>query len=318
MTHRPNRPCYSNAPIRDCTKLAEVLELSLPQLIALAANANQLYLSKPQKKKDGSLRETWDAQPQLKSVQELIKVRILARTRYPLYLQGGIRDPDFPRDYARNAALHVGATLLINEDIQDFFPSTSADIVYDVWRNFFRFPDDVSLCLTQLTTKDSALPQGAKTSSYLANLAFWRDEHELVSYFERKGCVYSRLVDDITISSSNRLSSSEMSSIIAIIYRFLRRHGYHAKRGKHSISSSGRSMRVNGLLVNRKVSLTIPERSRIRSQVQHAKNNARVSTNFGNRTFRSAMGKAAQLKRFHREQGDRLLDDLRLLRHKAK
>lgn len=42
------------------------------------------------------------------------------------------------------------------------------------------FSDDVAEILTMLTTKDGGLPQGAVTSSFLANLVFWDYEPSLV------------------------------------------------------------------------------------------------------------------------------------------
>ena len=80
------------------------------------------------------------------------------------------------KSYRTNAALHAGAKIVICEDVEGFFPSTSAARVYDIWRYFFGCTDTVGELLTKLTTKEGALPQGAITSSYLANLAFWRDE----------------------------------------------------------------------------------------------------------------------------------------------
>lgn len=107
MTPDPNRPFYRFAPVRDLNTLAEALETTRPQLERLARKADQMYSAVMKTKKDGSPRRTWNAHRQLKRTQELIKVRFLARVIYPLYLQGGIKDPEHPRDYARNAAIHA-------------------------------------------------------------------------------------------------------------------------------------------------------------------------------------------------------------------
>lgn len=125
MPPNPLKPFYRHAPILDLDTLAEVLELSRSQLDRMARSADRSYRCSPQKKKDGSERITWDAHRQLKAAQHLIKERILAQVSYPLYLQGGIRDRDNPRDYARNAGIHAGSACVINEDISDFFPSTT-------------------------------------------------------------------------------------------------------------------------------------------------------------------------------------------------
>lgn len=192
MSPNPLRLFYKHAPIRDLDTLAEVLEVAPPKLERLARNADRMYRPVPKKKKDGTVRMTWNAFRQLKAVHQLIKVRILAKATYPLYLHGGIRDRENPRDYARNAGIHAGQACVINEDIADFFPSTIPRQVRDIWEHFFRFSPDIAVCLTSLTTRRGELPQGAKTSNYLANLVFWRQEHELVLHLKALGWTYSR------------------------------------------------------------------------------------------------------------------------------
>ena len=110
-------------------------------------------------------------------------------------LQGGIYDSTNPRDPVRNAELHVGRKILIKEDIKSFFPSTSSDLVVSVWHSLFGFSHEVSRCLTALTTLNGQLPQGAKTSTFLANLVLWKNEPDLVAYLRSNGLQYSRYID---------------------------------------------------------------------------------------------------------------------------
>ena len=152
-------------------------------------------------KPDGSIRQTFDAFTPLKNIHRRIKLKIFSHVVFPNYLTGSLKG----RDYKTNAALHAGSRIVICEDIGQFFPSTRAPVVHDIWKNFFGFSDDVADCLTRLTTKDGALPQGAITSSYLANLAFWRDEPQIQAYLARLGVTYSRYVDDLALSSKRLL-----------------------------------------------------------------------------------------------------------------
>lgn len=312
MKRNPNKLFYRFAPVRDLDTLAEALELSRPQLERLARRADRMYSPVIKKKKDGSPRKTWNAHRQLKAAQELIKARFLAKAVYPLYLQGGIRDPEHPRDFARNAGIHSGQACVINEDVADFFPSTTADQVRQIWNNVFRFAPDVSECLTRLTTRRGWLPQGAKTSNHLANLVPWRDEHELVRHFASQGFRYSRLTDDISVSSSRPLSLVEKSTIVSAIYAFLRRNGYWPNRKKHFIFNRGKSMRVNNLVVNRRPALPRKERSAIRGlvhhtiQALHAGRPAEASL-----SLPRVVGKVGKLKRFHPRAGRRLGERLK-------
>jgi hypothetical protein len=294
MSRNPLSAFYSRGPIKDLAKLAEVLDLSTESLLQAAKSAERSYSFVPQRKKDGSLRETWNARPLLKSIQQRIKTRILAQAWYPLYLQGGIRDRKNPRDYAQNAAIHAGQKSIINEDIADFYPSVRSSQVFAIWREFFRFGEDVSETLTSLTTRKGVLPQGAKTSSYLANLAFWRTEPEFVRHVHSLGYRYSRLADDVTISSPNVMTNEEKSAVMSRLYTFMKREGFRPKYRKHTIHGAHQRMLVNNLVVNVRAALPIEERKRIR-RIVYLSSRASVS----DVPMAHVKGKLGKLSRFH-------------------
>lgn len=301
------KPFYKHAPIRDLDTLADVLELSRSQLDRMARSANQSYRCSPQKKKDGSERITWDAHRQLKTTQHLIKERILAQVSYPLYLQGGIRDRKNPRDHARNAGIHAGSACVINEDISDFFLSTTAAQVRAIWLRVFRFSPEVAECLTALTTRYGEMPQGAKTSNHLANLAFWNDEHEFVRHLAVKGLTYSRLTDDITVSSRHPLSRELKSEVVSKIYTFIKRNGYRPNYRKHAIFEHNERMLVNNLVVNERPALTREERSAVRSLVHKAVKMVTLGSDSVELFSRNHVsGKVGKVKRFHPRTGQLL------------
>lgn len=315
MLMNPLRPFYRHGPIRDLDTLAEVLEISRAELERLASRANRMYRPIPQKKKkDGSVRMTWDALRALKAVHQLIKVRILAKADYPLYLQGGIRDRQNPRDYARNAGMHAGQACVINEDIADFFPSTTPDQVRDIWEHFFRFPPKVADCLSRLTTRRGELPQGAKTSSYLANLVFWRTEYEIVRHLNSMGLTYSRLVDDITVSSPKPLSRQEKSEVMSIVYSFVKRSGYTPKYRKHDIFDRNERMLVNNLVVNVRPALQSRERQAVRGLVHRVVKTSTASEGVSSDvSLAHVKGKVGRVKRFHPRAGSKLASKLRVV-----
>lgn len=303
-------PCYRGAPVRTLETLAAALELSRPQLDALASNASRMYSYCPQKKKDGTPRDTWDAYAQLKQVHELLNRRFLSQVQYPRYLQGGIRDRAQPRDYVRHVGFHAGAQCVVALDIADFFPSITDGHVFDIWRRFFRFEEVVATVLTRLTTKDLMLPQGAKTSSYLANLVFWEGESSLVNRFESMGWTYSRLTDDICISKRAHPKHGEETFICRMAIGFVHAHKFSVKRRKLEVHRRNRKIELNSLSANDKPGLPKDERGRIRSQVQKLKylirNNEPVELKF----VRSTVGKLAKLKRFHPADAERLAKTL--------
>lgn len=290
-------PSYSQRRVGTLQALHVPLGLSYTDLQELTENADELYRVKRVTKPDGSIRITYDALEPLKEVHRRIKSQILDHVNYPPYLTGSIKGSD----YKVNAALHARARIVINEDISGFFPSTSADRIFDIWRNFFGFSEEVARCLTQLTTRCGELPQGAITSSFLANLVFWRDEPTLHAKFAAEGLVYSRYVDDIAVSSKTFLTNEAKTNVIRQVYGMLLKHGYRAKRAKHEIATSAHRMTVTKLAINKKPGLEKSKRSKIRAAVHAIER--RISQgetlSFERGPYAQAMGQVLHLERFH-------------------
>jgi hypothetical protein len=305
-----NRPSYSRGPVRTLATLAETVGLTEPQLRALANNANTMYRAAPQVKKDGSVRETWDAYPQLKEVHAKLNVRFLKQVSYPMYLQGGIRDRASPRDYVRHVNFHAGSKCVIALDIQDFFPSITEKMVVDIWRNFFRFSEQVADMLATLTTKNGVLVQGARTSNYLANLVFWRNERWLVEQLAAQGWTYSRLTDDITLSKRTIATSMEVAEVLAFTVNFLRSHSFQLKRSKLRVHRTWHRMELNGLVANVRPSLSKTERARIRAEVTNLANAIHTPPRCELSPAPSTLGRLGKLKRFHPREAASLTQKL--------
>lgn len=296
---------YKYRAIGNLDTLAKMLRLTTPQLRRLAENADRLYRPGPRfQKSDGTFRETWNAMPQLKGAQGCIKRLILARVDYPNYLQGGLMG----RDYKQNAGIHKRSRIVINEDIESFFPSISTDAVFDIWRHFFHFPDPVAQCLTKMTTKNGQVPQGARTSTHLANLVLWRSEDKLNDQYRQRGIRYSRFVDDISVSAQHNIPAQEKTNIVGAIVGMLAKHSLIAKRSKHAIMTRGQSMRVNKLVVNRSAGLTKKDRLRIRAAVHEVEQLAQngADSHELHSSYLRVAGRVAMLKRFHPARGQKL------------
>ena len=241
-----------------------MLQISIEQLDALERDADNLYRIVEKRKKNGSTRICYNAQPALKEVQGRIKGRILRQVLYPSYLTGGLPH----RDYVENARVHTSPRVMVNDDIEDFFPTTSDGIVFDTWRHLFHFPKDVARTLTRLTTRRGGLPQGARTSSYLANLAFWAVEPEVVAKLCSMGFSYTRYVDDITISAQKDQSRHQLGLAVALVHSMVKRYGFRFGPSKHRLTHAGTRMEVTGLVVSdAKAGVTKAKHSAVRAFV---------------------------------------------------
>ncbi len=307
MVQENKKVCSKTPPIAKIESLASILSIGENELLDISKNIDTLW--KPGKllyKKNGEPRPTLDAKLPLKKLHEEIKNRLLKQFPYPEYLLGGIEDKMSPRDYKRHAEIHSGKSILVNEDVKGFFPNSSRDVVKVIWKNLFRCTPEVAAILTEITTLNGSLPQGWKTSGYLANLVFWDVEPDLVRRFSKRGLSYSRFVDDITVSSKTKIGKSSKMFVVNEIYRMLFSTGYSPKRSKHEIVSNNNRMEVTGLTVNADhPTLSKTEQNNIRAMVHKCECHAKCDRTslVYKKLWDSTSGKVGTLTRFNAPKG---------------
>lgn len=232
---------------------------------------------------------------------------------------GGIADPINPRGCKQHAAIHCGKKILIAEDIADFFPSTTTKVTRNIWQYLFNYTSEVANLLTRLTTYQGCLPQGWKTSGYLANLAFWDKEPSLVQVLEENGFAYSRFMDDVTVSSRSRITNLQKTSVISKVYKMLYSKGYAPKRKKHEIFTRNRAMSVTGITVNsNKPTMHQKQQDKIRAMVHKlelAFSGKRSSPDY-EKSWNNVSGHVSHLSRFNKNRGMKYRERLRAIKPK--
>ncbi|KIQ36882.1 MULTISPECIES: reverse transcriptase family protein [Pseudomonas] len=325
-------PFYPHSPIHSVKALARALGEPAERLLALAQRSSRLYRYVPQTKKDGvTPRHTYDAYEPLKTIQRKIVDRMLCKVIYPAYLHGGIKDAKLPRSIYSNARVHIGAKTVVLQDIADFFPSITTEHIHRVFVGLFQFSPDVATLLASLVTRDGQVPQGASTSSYLANLVFWDIEPALVKRFAAQGMAYSRFADDITVSSKTRISPTTTTQIIAAVTWMLGQKGCLQKRSKLHVRKRGQalitgdkvdSVTVTGLVVNGSIP-ALPKRARLAIRAAVKQLEDRFEGNSGQlsaedeKEVRRVMGRIGRLIACGHPEGQRLKARVRVLLARA-
>lgn len=169
-------------------------------------------------KKTGGTRQISAPMPQLKKAQRWILDAILKPA-----LAKQVHDDAHgflpERSIVTNARPHVGKDVLINIDLQDFFPSILYPRVRGVFRNL-GYSDAMSTLLALLCTElpvneatldgkryfvaagTRHLPQGAPTSPAITNLLCRKLDRRLHGAAASLGFVYTRYADDLTFSTT--------------------------------------------------------------------------------------------------------------------
>ncbi|PUW09493.1 RNA-directed DNA polymerase [Cronobacter sakazakii] len=159
-------------------------------------------------KSDGTSRIVYKPHYKIKKVQRKINSRIFRKlVVWPDFLFGSVpNDNDdedsIKRDYVTCASLHCGAKSILKIDIRNFFDNIHRELVSDIFSGFFKCKSTALDYLVDFCTKGDFIVQGALTSSYIASLCLYDKETHVVRRARRKGLTYTRLVDDITISST--------------------------------------------------------------------------------------------------------------------
>jgi len=304
----------TNQSISTQKTLSVALSLDLPTLLqAVNLPPEMKYVQDKRPKADGTERIIHKPHHLVRLAQRRINRRIFRSIiSWPVYLYGSIpnhRDElgqEISRDYIACAAQHCGAKSLLKMDVKDFFSNVHESVVYEIFNNFLSFPPDVAKLLTELCTFDGHLVQGALSSPYLANLALFDLETNVVRRLNQKGLVYTRYVDDITVST--KLANYDFSFAKRIIENMLTDKGLPVNSSKTKILySSTTPLTVHGLRVCfKEPRLPADEVRKIRAAVKNiekisAEKNYR-NTHAYRHDFNRCMGRVNKLGRVGHKQ----------------
>lgn len=154
--------------------------------------------NKPKTYLDGTIKERIIRPPKtkLKLIQSKIKFRILSKIELPHNIHGSVKK----KSNITNAKPHQGNKYVFVTDLKDFFPSIKSKKVHALFIDL-GYNKQFALYMTKLTTWKGEVPQGAPTSSYIANLFFLKTDYELINLCDENNITYTRYVDDLTFSS---------------------------------------------------------------------------------------------------------------------
>ena len=189
----------------------------------------------------------------LKDIQKRIHKNILNQLAIPEYAHGGIKK----KDNIKNARKHQGKKYIFTTDLKDFFPSISHKQVFEMYRAF-GFSPTVSRTLTQLTTYKGRIPQGAPTSSIVANLVFVKTGKKLQEFATKNQITFTSFVDDLTFSAP-----SDFKDICPFIITVLQQDGFRISHSKTNYKT--KNPVVTGIVVKNN-NLSLPESFKIKLQ----------------------------------------------------
>lgn len=317
----------SNQVISNVNNLCRTLGMSRKEIESLVNMSDDELYFKPKVKafkKDGSERLIRCPNQQLRVVQGKINNRIFKELiDWPEFIYGSVPNPDDlsadafleGKDYVSCAYKHCGSKSILKIDIEDFFSNVHEYHVKQLFEKLFKYDSEVASYLTRLCCYKSSLVQGALTSSYIASLIFWDVERNVVARLARKNLVYTRLVDDITISS--KISKYNFSHADRIVSDMLLIKDLPINdKKKKTLYSSTDPLTVHGLRVSFKSPrLPSDEIRRIRASLQALEklsSEPAYRTSFGYRKdYFRCLGRVNKLARVKHEKHRLMMNRLK-------
>ncbi|MCC5639133.1 reverse transcriptase family protein [Nostoc sp. CHAB 5844] len=269
-------------------EIAAAMEISFDRLRFLVFNSKNSTVShyihfKTAKKTEGE-RIISAPLPDLKRTQHWILKNILQKIGIHDAAHGFCRD----RSIVTNATPHVGAEVIINIDLQDFFSAISYQRVKGLFQSF-GYSSSIATIFSLLCTtpavaerdldgkadfvklKQRLLPQGSPASPAITNIICGSLDDLLSAIAQKSGFTYTRYVDDLTFSTSGE-SIKYISNIIQQTQSIVSDEGFTINSEKTRILRNSQQQEVTGIIVNEKINISRKKLKNFRAtlyQIEH-------------------------------------------------
>lgn len=185
-------------PLHSWRQLERVSGLTRVEIRTAAATANDAYLEwqVPKPGNSGKIRHIEAPDSRLMYVLRRIDRDLMRTVTLPESMLGGVRG----KSIIDNAHRHANCRELLTIDVKDYFPSLTTHAVRRAVKRVFGAADDIADALAALMTRNGHVPQGAPTSTSIANLCMLPVEARLAEIGQGHGLTHSIWVDDIAFS----------------------------------------------------------------------------------------------------------------------
>ena len=330
LTRWQDSPPKDVPPIATVGALRELLRIASPRQLGYLLLASDKdggpYHTFSIPKRSGGSRLICAPKPQLRDVQRKIYDAILKQVETHDAAYGFVPG----RSTVANAAVHVGAKVVLKFDLENFFPTIHyyrimglfASLGYPVGNAKFATSDSsnqVAPVLARLCsyTEDSRawggaglLPQGSPTSPAISNLICRRLDARLHGLVVGKSGTYTRYADDLTISFKNEIPN--VGKLRWWVDQICHQEGFFVNQAKFHVVRSSQRQVVTGIVVNETLHLPRSERRRFRAMLHNCRRHGIASQAKGNPAFSSyLLGFASYIHMVNPEEGSAWLSEAR-------
>lgn len=328
LEHAEERAAENELPPLDNPRqLAEALEITVAELRWFAYHRDLATMVHYRRftipKRRGGERPIWAPRPRLKAIQRWILRNVAER----LPVHGAAHGFLPGRSIVTNAAAHTGSRIVLNMDLEGFFPTVTLPRVKGLFRKA-GYREQIALLLALLCTEaprevvDHAgktyfvalgprcLPQGAPTSPAITNAICLRLDRRLTGLARKFGWRYTRYADDMTFSlPTDAKDEGSIGKLMGLVKRTVADEGFRVHPEKTRVARTGSSQRVTGMVVNGDGPPRVPRemKRRLRAAIHNHHGGKPLQAG---ETLATLHGYVAHIQSAEPEVGRRLLAEL--------
>lgn len=235
--------------------------LNVPQsyltYILYVADFNSFYSSFEIPKKDGSTRQIFAPNSQLKVIQKKIAAKLCAYQKQKDKKLNVSHAFQKGKSIFTNAKIHRHKKYVLNMDIEDFFGSFHYGRVHGFFmkNEDFKLPYQIASILSRLVCYQGHLPQGAPTSPVITNLISRILDFRILKITRKYKVDYTRYADDLTFSTNDHHFLENIDKFINSISNELNCSGFTVNTSKTHLRFHTSRQEVTGLVVNKKINV---------------------------------------------------------------
>ncbi len=296
-------------------ELAELLQIDYQTLRYLVYHRDVItfdnYYRFDIPKKSGGTRHIAAPKAQLKAAQKQILEQILQKIEVSDLSHGFIKS----RSVLTSAkSHHTSPDLLINIDLENFFPTITFERVRGLYQSFGysgyiasllamlctyceRIPLEIKGEIKYIKTSDRILPQGSPASPMITNIICRNMDKRIYGLCKKLGVTYTRYADDMSFSYIGDTDNFAIGDFLSSIHQIIEAEGFHMKKEKTHILRKNNRQYITGIVINNE-EIGVPKRwvKILKASIHNAQKLKDSGGSVSNTTIHEISGKIAWLK----------------------
>lgn len=262
-------------------------------------------------KKSGGVRHIAAPKTKLKTAQRQILDQILQKVEISGLSHGFIKS----RSILTGARAHnTSPDLLINIDLENFFPTITFERVRGVYQSFGysgyiasllamlctyceRMPLEIKGEIKYIKTSDRILPQGSPASPMITNIICRNMDKRIDGLCKKLGITYTRYADDMSFSYMGDTDNLAIGNFLNSINKIIEAEGFHMKKEKTHILRKNNRQYITGIVINNE-EIGVPKKwvKILKASIHNAQKLKDSGSLVSSKTIHEISGKIAWLK----------------------